>query len=131
MCWGAIQCIGPMYLILIKETLNLEGYIKLLIDFFKSSVYDIENSIFEQDNCKVLKQNIFSKYLANKGIDSLERSQQSPDLSPIENVWSFLKNYLFNLRNNINSFEDLWYFSKKEFFSQQLRVLVNNFLEIT
>ena len=46
MCWGSINSAGPMYLILIKETLNGEDYRKLLIDFFTNSDYDIENSIF-------------------------------------------------------------------------------------
>jgi len=33
---------------------------------------------------------------------------QSPDLNPIENIWAFIEQELFNKRNKIKTVQDVW-----------------------
>ena len=50
-----------------------------------------DNFILQQDNAPIHKAKKISEYLINNNINSLEWPPQSPDLSPIENVCSWMK----------------------------------------
>lgn len=68
-------------------------------------------------------------YLENKGIKVFEWPAESPDMSPIENVWGKCKDYLWNDRENIKSKNDVFEKCKNIFFSKEVKVLCQTLYE--
>ena len=59
--------------------------------------------VFQQDNARIHKTAAVLAFLEEKGIQTLEWPPQSPDLSPIENVWNVIVMKMKAMRPRPNS----------------------------
>jgi hypothetical protein len=102
MVWGAI---GPRgfrtTLIRINGVINAETYINMLHENdIYGQIYNHfgDNFYFQQDNARPHTAQVTQTYLDNTFPNRLKWPAKSPDLSPIEQIWSFLKNRISGIK---------------------------------
>jgi transposase/predicted transcriptional regulator len=94
MFWSAIgaNCKAP--LIVLKGTVNTDKYIELLeshfLPWFRENCPATHT--FQQDNAPAHKSKRSIAFINDQNLKLLDWPANSPDLNPIENIWSVLKN---------------------------------------
>jgi transposase len=93
MFWGCMSSNGVGKIVLLEGRVNATVYKSILeevcIPEGKRLIGD--DFILQQDNAPIHTAKLVKNYLSQEEITVLEWPPQSPDLSPIENVWDWLK----------------------------------------
>ena len=122
MVWGCFCKLGVGPLLPIEGTMNANKYKGVLKDYMIPQLRQWfgvrrSSSIFQQDNAPCHKAEDILKYLKEQQIQILEWPPYSPDLSPIENLWTIIKRRLNEegslSRNDLEKrLEQLWNYDR-------------------
>lgn len=91
--WGGISAQGALPIRIFEENLTAQLYVKILKSRI-SRMRDLypEGYILQQDNDPKHRSKLAMEYIYKHTDDQLEWPPYSPDISPIENIWAWLKN---------------------------------------
>lgn len=115
--WSCMSWHGPGYIAMVDETLDSQLYIKILQEDLQMSIKEWgmakDELVFQHDNDPKHTAKVTKAYLESVNITEAEGTllywpAQSPDLNPIEHMWTYLKRQLGKYPTHPKSCKELW-----------------------
>lgn len=93
----------------ISHKVNAQMYVELLNDALLDFAEDIygESWTFQQDNASIHSAKFTKQFFASKNVPLLEWPAVSPDLNPVENLWSILSQQVYKNGRQFDTLKDL------------------------
>jgi transposase len=102
MVWGCVNGQDLRHLTRTSSRMNGKEYGDLILDTIYPITLVSGEGILQEDNAPIHKCKLVEELKSELGIVSMEWPPQSPDLSPIENVWKDIKNWIYKNRSPRN-----------------------------
>lgn len=118
MIWGCMLWDGVGFATKIEGKMDADLYVQILGDELKRSIRwygkNEEDMVFQQDNDPKHKSKKATNWLDESELEVMVWPPQSPDLNPIEHLWTHLKNKLGEYDTPPDSMNTLWERIQKE-----------------
>ncbi|GFX69257.1 transposable element Tcb1 transposase [Trichonephila clavipes] len=107
--WSGIGYHSHTPLVHIAGTLNSHRYIlEVLEPVVFPYLQGLATAIFQQDNARPHVARIAQRFFVNHQIESLPWPARSPDISPVENMWSMVAQRLTQITRPAATPDQLW-----------------------
>lgn len=100
MCWGAVSTRVKSKFAVVVGSMTAQRYVDTLKSYFiqNKSKSTIKKMVFQQDNASCHTAKLTRAFFSEIGLTVLPWPANSPDMNPIENIWSVLKQNVENER---------------------------------
>ena len=126
MVWGCFSSSGVGRLVKIDTKMTAEYYVNILEENLNNSAVEmcLVDFIFQQDNDPKHTSKVAKSYFQKNNIEVLEWPAQSPDLNPIEHLWTILDDKIpMESRTNFQTFWEKMQSEWRQIPSQTLKNL--------
>ncbi len=126
--WACFQSNGDREIFFYNGRLNANDYINILENKLIPMIKRKRGKyrpVFQQDNAPCHKAKITLEFLKKNSIEVLDWPPYSPDINPIENVWSLIKKDINQNNYQILSKNDLINVIRKLFYAIKEDILLN------
>jgi hypothetical protein len=118
MVWGCMTWDGPGFLCKIDGKMDADLYVSILDDDLLNTLeycnLSPQDIVFQQDNDPKHTSKKASNWFNDHDFNVMEWPAQSPDLNPIEHLWSHLKRRLTEYAEPPAGVHELWERIQKE-----------------
>ena len=118
MMWGCMSWDGVGYACKIDGNMDANLYVSILDEELMNSLEHwgktVEDVVFQQDNNSKHTSRKAKDWLQGHDFDTMGWPAQSPDLNPIEHLWSHLKRRLGEYEEPFKGITKLWERVQKE-----------------
>jgi len=118
MAWGMVSYLGDRVLVRLDNTLNGPGCLHLLQREVRWERFQVETLSLRQDKAGPHRYISANDWL-EEHVDVEEWPSNRPDLSPIENVWAFIKDEFYKVRGR-HTRDDVWREAVQIWYSERL-----------
>ncbi|GFY10376.1 transposable element Tcb1 transposase [Trichonephila clavipes] len=109
MVWGGIGYYSCTPLVRIAGTLNSQRYMSEVLEpVVLPYLQGLATAVFQQDNARPHVLCIVQRFFVNHQIELLPWPARSPDLSPIENMWSMVSQRLTQITPPAAKPDQIW-----------------------
>ncbi|KAG4235586.1 hypothetical protein PC116_g16284 [Phytophthora cactorum] len=109
MVWAAFSSRGKSPLVVLSGRQNSEDYIYTVSEYllpFAHLNYGTDY-IYQQDNVSIHVSKRTTEFFAEQQVEVLDWPSKSPDLNPIENLWSIMSRRVYNNEKQFDSVPQL------------------------
>ena len=127
MCWAAFSGYGKAALCFISGKMNSLDYQKVVgdaLDHYQRRLNGLP-IVFQQDNAPIHVSRSTRRWFENRNVPLLDWPNRSPDLNPIENLWSILAKRVYANYKQYNTVEEPKRAIRRAFLGLDQEVLEN------
>lgn len=109
MVWMALLPNGTLHLELLEGKVDTSRFLAVMNRVLPviDNLFGCEKVVFQQDNAPIHTSAEARRFFSERNLHLLEWPARSPDLNPVENVWSMLSSIVYS-RKQFDSKSDLW-----------------------